>query len=641
MTINKWCWTILLIVMAGYVFFSCTEGKPKAAVEHIIAQTLVAQVDSFSALCRGLQAGAESSSVNEKQLRESFLRARLAFKKIEWAAEYFEPTASRSVNGPPVQEVELSGVVIEPGGLQVIEGLLFPRYDTANKAELIRQIGLLQRGCAKYKTHFGNIDILDWQVFDAAKLEVFRIETLGITGFDNPLSLRSMEESAMSLESVKNALSYYGEPDGFDSAVHYLRRNVDFNTFDRATFITGYCDAITSGVTDLEARLKIKVTLYNRLLNQEAKTLFDTSAFNVNAYAPDPASFISPEKVALGKILFADVSLSGDGTRSCQSCHQPSKAFTDGLVKNTNIGTKDLLARNTPTLLNAALQPSQFYDLRAKTLEDQALTVVQNVVEMHGSMRLSVQRLWQDTTYRRLFAAAFPVAGRVGIDTLEVMNALGSYVRSLVFLNSRFDQYMRGNKAALTAEEVNGFNLFMGKAKCGTCHYMPLFNGNFPPRFVKTDAEVIGVPATAQALVRGGANGAANGGANGAAQVAANGAAQVAANGGANGAAQVAANGAAKGAVIDADPGRFAIVPAKSFLHAFKTPTVRNAARTGPYMHNGVFRTLEEVMDFYSKGGGAGLGIKIPNQTLPFDKLDLSENERNEIIAFIRSLDSQ
>ena len=591
--------------MAGYVFFSCTEEKPKVAVERTIAQNLIEQVDSFSALCRGLQAGAESSSVNEAALRENFLRARLAFKKIEWAAEYFEPTASRVVNGPPVQEVELSGVVIEPGGLQVIEGLLFPAYDTAKKAELIRQIGLLQRGCTKYKTHFGNIDILDWQVFDAVKLEVFRIETLGITGFDNPLSLRSMEESAVSLESMKRVLAYYGG-DGvagagigeglggvFDAASRYLRGNTDFNTFNRAEFITGYCNVLTTGITELEGKLKIPITLYNRLLNQDAKTLFDTSAFNVNAYAPDPASFISPEKIALGKILFADVSLSGDGTRSCQSCHQPGKAFTDGLVKNTNIGSKELLARNTPTLLNAALQPSQFYDLRVRTLEDQSLTVVQNTVEMHGSMRLSVQRLWKDTTYRRLFSAAFPVAGRTGIDTLEVMNALGSYVRSLVFLNSRWDQYMRGNKAALSAEAVNGFNLFMGKAKCGTCHYMPLFNGNFPPRFVKTEAEVIGVPATA------------------------------------------------KGAVIDPDPGRFAIVAAESFRHAFKTPTVRNAAGTAPYMHNGVFSTLDEVMDFYNKGGGAGLGIKISNQTLPFDKLDLNENERKEIIAFIKSLDSR
>src|ERR1700744_3903302 len=153
MVINRWCWAIVLIVMTGYVFFSCTEEKPKTVVERAIAQTLLEQVDNFSALCRGLQAAAESSSVNETALRMVFLRARLAFKKMEWAAEYFEPTASRVVNGPPVQEVELSGVVIEPGGLQVIEGLLFPRYDTANKAELIRQIGLLQRGCVKYKTH--------------------------------------------------------------------------------------------------------------------------------------------------------------------------------------------------------------------------------------------------------------------------------------------------------------------------------------------------------------------------------------------------------------------------------------------------------------------------------------------------------
>jgi cytochrome c peroxidase len=347
------------------------------------------------------------------------------------------------------------------------------------------------------------------------------------------------------------------------------------------------------GITNMVGELGIRMTRYNRLLSQDARTLFDVAAFNVNAYVPDQASFVSPEKVALGKILFSDPMLSGDGTRSCQSCHQPGKAFTDGLVKNTNLGSRALLARNTPTLINAALQPSLFYDMRVGTLEDQSVTVVQNAVEMHGSMKLSVRRLWQDTVYRRLFAAAFPREGRTGIDTLEVMNALGSYERSLVFLNSRFDDYMRGNAAAMDAGEVRGFNLFMGKARCATCHYMPLFNGNFPPRFVKTEVEVIGVPA------------------------------------------------AAGGKAIDGDLGRFAIVANESFRHAFKTPSVRNAARTAPYMHNGVFATLEDVMDFYDKGGGAGLGIKIPNQTLPFDSLGLSREERNNVIAFIRSLDSR
>ena len=93
--------------------------------------------------------------------------------------------------------------------------------------------------------------------------------------------------------------------------------------------------------------------------------------------------------------------------------------------------------------------------------------------------------------------------------------------------------------------------------------------------------------------------------------------------------------------VIDPDLGRYAVIKVGSFKHAFKTSTVRNAALTAPYMHNGVFNTLEQVMDFYNKGGGAGLAIKIENQTLPFDSLSLSRKEQDDIISFIRSLNSQ
>jgi cytochrome c peroxidase len=192
-----------------------------------------------------------------------------------------------------------------------------------------------------------------------------------------------------------------------------------------------------------------------------------------------------------------------------------------------------------------------------------------------------------------MFLTAFPYEDSTRIDTFEVMNAIGSYIRSLVFLNSRFDEYMRGDKSKMNSDEINGFNLFMGKAKCATCHYMPLFNGTFPPRFAKIEAEVIGVPKSK------------------------------------------------KENIIDPDMGRYSIVKVESFKHAFKTSTVRNAALTAPYMHNGVFSTLEELMDFYNKGGGAGLGIKIENQTLPFDSLSLSRKEQDDIISFIRSLNSQ
>lgn len=589
---------LILFVIAGHTFFSCTKVKP--VPEKVIAQTLLLQIDSFSVVKNKLLQEVRKASPNEKKLQNLFLQTRQAYKKFEWAAEYFSPAVSRFVNGPPVQEIEMgSGQVFEPAGLQVIEGYLFPGYQQGKKQELIHQLQLLQAGCERYKSYFSNIDIFRWQVFDAAKQEVFRILSLGITGFDNPLTLKSAQESTASLESLKTVFSYYEEtagdenlPAAFNAANRYLKTHTDFNTFNRAAFILQYGNPITTSITLLGEKLKFPVTRYNRLLNQDAKTLFDQNAFNANAYVPSDSSFTTPEKIALGKLLFADPMLSGNGKRSCQSCHQPEKAFTDGMVKNTIINSNQFIKRNTPTLINAALQPAQFYDLRAVSLEDQALNVVQNKQEMHGSMQLSANRIWQNKNYRKLFAAAFPGKSRTRIDTLEVMNALGSYVRSLVFLNSRFDQYMRGDRKAMNQQELNGFNLFMGKAKCATCHYMPLFNGCFPPRYMIAESEVIGVPKTSAQTV------------------------------------------------IDDDMGRYEVLPTPAFKHAFKITTVRDAARTAPYMHNGVFTTLTQVLDFYNEGGGAGLGFKVSNQTLAPDKLNLTPKEKNEIIAFIKSLDS-
>lgn len=589
---------VLLLLVSCIIVVSCQEKA--VAPEKEIAGTLLTRIDSFSSLCSRLKIFAESPSPDQSSLQQIFLQCRLAYKKFEWAAEYFEPLTAKSVNGPPVQEVEISGQVFEPFGLQIIEGMLFPAYDTARKRELLKQIAVLEAGSDRYRTRFKNIDILDWQVFDAAKLEVFRIETLGITGFDNPATKKSMQETAAALDGVQNALAYYENKtdterlaDKLSRATDYLSAHIDFDTFNRMEFITAHCNPITEGISDLETKLNIHVIRYNRLLNQDAKTLFDTNAFNVNAYAPDHSSFISNDKIALGKILFSDPVLSGTGKRSCQSCHQPDKAFADGLAKNTIIDQHELLERNTPSLINAALQPALFYDMRVNTLEDQSVNVVQSSKEMHGSMVMSVKKLWQDKKYRQMFLTSFPYEDSTRIDTFEVMNAIGSYIRSLVFLNSRFDEYMRGDKSKMDAEEINGFNLFMGKAKCATCHYMPLFNGTFPPRFARIEAEVIGVPV------------------------------------------------ALKVNKIDPDLGRYAIIKVESFKHAFKTSTVRNADVTAPYMHNGVFNTLEQVMDFYNKGGGTGLGIKIENQTLPFDSLSLSQKEQGDIIAFIKSLNSQ
>jgi cytochrome c peroxidase len=582
-----------------FLLFSCEE-KTTIDREKTIAATLVQQVDTFI-LSKDMLLNAVEKNTPEQRLQKLFLDTRIAYKKIEWAAEYFSPLVSRRVNGAPVIDVERSsGQIVEPAGLQVIEAFLFPHYDTTDRAELTTQLQGLQMQCDKYKTYFNHVALLDWQIYDAARLELVRIETMSITGFDNPLTLHSMQESSAALQSLNQVLQLYlDEHDTeqlmrkFESAIHYLNQHPDFNTFDRAQFIIQYADSVSIAISNLETKQQVQITTYNRLLNQSAKTLFDTNAFNVNAYTPNPASFISNKKIVLGKMLFFDPVLSGDNSRSCQSCHMPNKAFADGMISNTVFNSTKRLHRNTPSLINAALQPAQFNDIRALLIEEQIDSVIRSKNEMHGSLQHAAKKLWGQETYRQLFSNAYPLVNRSQIDTLEILNALASYVRNLTSLNSRFDAYMRGNDTALSTEEVEGFNLFMGKAKCGTCHYMPLFNGAIPPLFMKIETEVLGIPETKN------------------------------------------------GKTIDPDLGRYASQNIPDLKYSFKTPTVRNASLTAPYMHNGVFSTLKEVMDFYNKGGGIGMGIHVPNQTLSSDKLNLSEKEMDALIAFIKSLESE
>jgi len=373
-----------------------------------------------------------------------------------------------------------------------------------------------------------------------------------------------------------------------EKAIAYLQANRDFNKFDRAVFITRFANRISRHLTEFRNELRTPPVTEARLLLPDAVTFFDNNAFNANYYSSDVSEQPSQLKIDLGKSLFYDPILSTKDGRSCGSCHRPEKAFTDGLTKSTSLTGRPIL-RNTPTLLNAAFQNFQFYDMRSATLEAQAQAVVENQEEMHGSLSESVKRLSKHVEYKALFHEAF---GTDSITTAQLQYAIASYVRSLVSLNSPFDRYMRGDSSQLTKNQVDGFNLFMGKAQCGICHFMPLFNGTVPPTFADTESEVIGVPSKVEW----------------------------------------------SNATIDSDPGRYVIFEMEQLRFAFKTPTVRNASLTAPYMHNGVYRSLEEVMKFYNKGGGAGIGIDLPNQTLPGDSLGLTENEQKKVIEFIHAL---
>jgi cytochrome c peroxidase len=323
--------------------------------------------------------------------------------------------------------------------------------------------------------------------------------------------------------------------------------------------------------------------------------MFEPDAFDPTAFAPDFAESTSPAIVRLGERLFHEPRLSGPGTRSCATCHSPALAFTDGKAHPDLLVATTTPKRNVPTLLNAAFQPALFDDSRVGSLEAQAEAVLANPTEMAGGAELAATRLRSDTSYSKSFAQAFvkPTPATDSVVTGQRLRvAIAAYVRTLVALDSRFDRAVRGDTSALAADERRGFTLFMGKARCGTCHFAPLFTGTLPPEFVESEPEIIGVPDQM----------------------------------------------ATRHAKVDADLGRGAVDHEPAHAGAFKVPTLRNVAVTAPYMHNGAYRTLEQVVDFYNRGGGRGIGARVPGQTLPSQPLGLSAQERRDLVAFLRSL---
>lgn len=533
---------------------------------------------------------------SQKEIVEQFKKSRLAYKKVEWAVEYFIPETARFMNGPALDEMELEeNKSFEPHGFQVMEELIYPEYEVANKEDLVRELNIFASNIKQLKSTFEVITISNDYVLDAVQQNVFRVIALGITGFDSPILQTSIPEAGESLIGIPSLLQRI---DGnsktlvdlkklITEAQKYCKNNNNFNAFNRAVFITQYLNPISKKIKAFQKEEKVQNVKKSSPLKPTAATFFDKEAFDVNGFVLSDAHNFTADKATLGEKLFYDKTLSKNNDRSCATCHHPEKAFTDGLKTNVSLNGSNLM-RNTPTLTYASLQNAQFWDMRQLDLEKQSVDVIENKDEMHGSLKDIHAQILLDAEYVKLFKKAYPKT--VKPEAWQIQNAIASYVRSLNAFDSKFDVYMRGEENTLTNQEIEGMNLFMGKAKCATCHFTPLFNGTVPPNYSKTEHEVIGTPKDIS------------------------------------------------GKALSPDTGRYLYNKMPQLVGAFKTPTVRNIAVTGPYMHNGVFKTLEEVVDFYNKGGGKGLGYAVDNQTLPFDALKLTKKEEQSLVAFMKTL---
>ena len=290
------------------------------------------------------------------------------------------------------------------------------------------------------------------------------------------------------------------------------------------------------------------------------------------------------EKIELGKTLFFDRRLSGDGTMSCASCHVPDQAYTDGQELSLSYPTTRNW-RNTPTLLNIAYFKSLFHDGRAATLEEQALFPVMSSFEMN----LNLDYLEEKIRIVPEYGAAFKKVFGGEVTKARIAMAIAAFERTLVSVNAPLDRYLKGDKAAISPGARRGFEIFTGKGKCADCHFGPnLSDDRFHALNVPENPEDRKDP-------------------------------------------RIAATRRFVAKVfryedyrnLEEDPGRYLVTREMKDWKAFRTPTLREIAKTPPYMHNGTMKTLEEVLDFFDRGGGPGNKALTPLKLTADEKLAL------------------
>jgi len=587
----------LVIIVSISCCLGCTmESKPSILVDwetprNVYAQAIkksIAYLDTLQTL-----------AADDERAKTILKLARTEFKRAEPYGSYLNPEIGHRTNGPALPiYLEDTGKVMKPFGLQKIEESIYEGEISQDDFE--KEIRLTKGLLKNLEKNIDSGPLTAQRFFIATQQQLLRIVSHSISGFDTPVSHLGINETATSLEnlrevyqlSIQNTIQQ-SNPNlnaafhrTIDSATEYIANNQDFDTFDRYAFIREYLNPIIRNWTQIRNESNLWENVHNKPFDFEAPTFFEKNSFNEDYFTPITNRKSTKEQIALGKKLFHDPKLSEDNSMSCVTCHAPNKAFADGLVANMD---KDgiPLQSNTPTLINSVFQKSFYWDGRSPTLVDQISSVFTNEKEFNSNVHQFSTDILKDSTYTKMFEEAY---GEVATKNLDIIKAISSYVATLNGFNSKFDKNMRNEEDSFNDEERLGMNLFMGKALCATCHFMPLTNGTVPPFFSETEREVIGVPATAD-------------------------------------------NNA-----LDSDLGFYRRFKEELHYGMFKTPTVRNSELSAPYMHNGVYNTLEEVMDFYNKGGGGGMGFDLDHQTLPFDELNLTMAEQRAVVAFVKTL---
>jgi cytochrome c peroxidase len=585
---------ILIALLCVLTFFACLNNaeKPFSEVSYAIVK------NNIDTIIVNLQRVEKVS--NADSLKSIFVSSRKSYKKLEPIIEYYYQGLSRRINGPALPEIKTDdNIVNDATGFQVIEEIIYS--DSLDLVELNKQAKILTTDLLFVKKTIQDMPMQDHHFYEMMQHQIIRIAALGITGFDSPVAFESIQEAGYALEGIREWYNAYCKSKNkkaqqsiiveINKAISYTENNKNFNSFNRLLFIKNNLMPLSKiweddfkTVIAASSNLTQGKVFYGTLEN-----LMQGKKLNPDAFSPYSETASTPQKVALGKLLFNDVSLSKNNTISCATCHNENKAFTDGKVTSVTNIHNNIVKRNAPSVLYSGFQKSYFYDLRSQDLENQIESVINNPQEFDLTPQQINKKVQANATYAVSFKEAYP--NKKEITAFELRNAIAAYVRSLMPFTAKIDAYFKGD-VSLSESEMNGFNVFTGKAKCATCHFIPLYNGTVPPWYNNSESEVIGVPQSIEW----------------------------------------------SHAKIDKDLGRYILNQLEPLRYSFKTPTIRNNEKTAPYMHNGVYKTLDEVIRFYELGGGNGIGMNLEYQTLPFDNLSLTAQEKIDLINFLKTL---
>ncbi|MBK8405803.1 MAG: cytochrome C peroxidase [Saprospiraceae bacterium] len=604
-----------LAICIAFSGFNHTGSSLPPDYAHLYSDRIAALGTTLSDLRMKIDKVDWSDPKTSEQIIASIHSSRQVLKTCDFWLRYLDPIAYRKINGPlPVEwENEVFEKFETPyrregAGLILAENRL--GEDSLQKTDLI---ALLDSALASIPAFLTDSMIAELNnpanFYFANRLFLLNLTAIYTTGFECPDSAHIIVELKHLLNETakiynsfnlsypkysisKNYLNLYSSLLGFVE-----HQTSGFSNFNHYTFIKDYVNPLFGFNQLAIQKNNFRSKNYNDYsLNNKALSIFNKKLYTAQdikgIFRPVENDSLLDEIRGLGKLLFYDPLLSGNNRRSCASCHIPQQYFTDTSRQTAlQFDARNSLARNTPTLVNAVHHHLMMLDGKHHTLFNQFKDVISKPNEMNSVPDELMKKIMSCKSYsvKIKSLAKFTSSKKPTLD--HVASAVVLYYSQFSFAEAPFDQSINAS-IPITFDAIKGFNLFMGKAQCATCHFPPQFNGIKPP-YISSEFEVIGVPADTNFLK------------------------------------------------LSQDSGRFSVHPASEMLHAFRTGNLRNTSHTAPYMHNGVFRTLEEVIDFYDAGGGQGKGIIVSNQTLESDSLQLSMTEKKQLIIFLKSLDEK